>query len=109
MLMLALSFCIGFSVSAQVPEKENEDMPTQEKPIANQDGEHWIMKDGKVIHVEMGVETIMDTETEVNGVWIRPNGQVVKKDNKVIQLKEGQYVDSMGKIHKMKKKMSKDK
>jgi hypothetical protein len=49
----------------------------------------------------------MTTETQVGDVWIRPNGEVVMKDNKVVHLKADQYLDAEGKIHTMKQKMMK--
>src|SRR5690554_4605077 len=101
-LFVALFTWIGFSASAQ-EEKKEERKETERK--MDQDNHYFIMKDGKIMEMKDGKVTEMTTETQVGDVWIRTNGQVVKKDNTIVKLKEGQYLDDQGKIHD---KMNKD-
>lgn len=108
-LFVALFTWIGFSASAQV---QKEDTKKEEKKGAkmDQNKHHWMFKDGKVMEMKDGMATEMTTETQVGDVWIRTNGEVVQKDNKVVQLKAGQYVDEEGMIHTMmRKKKTSDK
>jgi hypothetical protein len=130
-LIVALFTWIGFSASAQItkdtattetrtdsnkriepkmdPQMDSIDMRNDhwKKNSSRMDSmnHYWIFRDGKVMEVKDGREEEMTTETEVNGVWIRTNGEVVMKNDKVVSLKEGQYLDKEGKIHKMKDKM----
>lgn len=106
-LFVALFTWIGFSASAQ--ETQKDDRKDSEMKM-DQNKHHWKFKDGKVFEVKDGKKMEMTEETQVGDVWIRTNGQVVLKDDKVVQLKEGQYVDEDGKIHdKMDKKKMPDK
>jgi hypothetical protein len=110
-LFVALFTWIGFSASAQVMKdstkkemrKESKEMKKESK-MDHRMTHHWIVRDGKVMEVKDGKEHHMTTETEVGGgVWIRPNGEVVMKDNKVVHLRSDQYLDTKGKIHTMMK------
>ncbi len=99
-LFVALFAWIGFSASAQdQKERTKKDHQKDSKMDMNQNKHHWIFKNGKVMEMKDGKSTEMTTETQVGDVWIRANGEVVMKDNKVVQLKEGQYIDDKGMIH----------
>ena len=97
-LFVALFAWIGFSASAQERESEKKDKK-ESKMHMDKDKHYWVFKNGKVMEMKDGKSTEMTTETQVGDVWIRVNGEVVMKDNKVVQLKEGQYVDDKGMIH----------
>ena len=115
-LFVALFAWIGFSASAQITrdsatneprtepkERIENNLPVDDFKVHNPQMDnmknHWIVRDGKVIAVRDGKEQEMTTETEVgDGVWIRTNGDVVTKDNKVMRLKDNQYLDEKGKI-----------
>lgn len=121
-LFVALFTWIGFSASAQVTKDSTTKVPRTDSkkvidvkppiddfqvhhPQIDRMKNHWIVRDGKVMEVKDGKEQEMTTETEVSeGVWIRPNGDVVTKDNEVIRLKDNQYLDEKGKIHDKKMK-----
>ena len=97
-LFVALFSWIGFSASAQVRKETQKEHPTETKKMEKA-SHHWYFKDGKVMEMKNGKETAISAETKVGDVWVRPNGEVVMKDKKVVHLKEGQYVNSEGKIH----------
>lgn len=109
-LLVALFSWIGFSASAQVHKEETKKEEKKEaKMKMDHEKHHWVWKNGKVMEMKDGKSMHMTTETQVGDVWIRPNGEVVMKDNKVVHLKEGQYVDSKGEIHNMMKKKMEEK
>lgn len=106
-LFVALFAWIGFSASAQVPKETKKEMKKESKTKMDSEKmqhnmHHWTFKNGKVMEMKDGKTTEMTTETKVGDVWIRPNGEVVMKDNKVVHLKADQYLDAEGKIHTMK-------
>lgn len=98
-LLVALLSWIGFSATAQEQKKEQHKEGHRMK--MEHQKHHWFWKDGKVMEMKDGKAVHMTTETQVGDVWIRPNGEVVKKDNSVVQLKKGQYVNESGEIHEM--------
>jgi hypothetical protein len=109
-LFVALFAWIGFSASAQVKKETKKEEQKESKMQMDHNKHHWTFKNGKVMEMKDGKETVMTTETQVGDVWIRPNGEVVMKDNKVVHLKADQYLDAEGKIHTMKhEKMMKKK
>lgn len=116
-LFVALFAWIGFSASAQVrkesKKEEHKEEHKESKMKMDHKMHHWVVKNGKVMMMKDGKETVMTTETRVGDVWIRPNGEVVMKDNKVVHLKADQYLDAKGMIHHMDKmkteKMNMDK
>lgn len=102
-LFVALFAWIGFSASAQDQKERTKDQHKDSKMQMDKNMHHWVFKNGKVMEMKDGKSTEMTTETKVGDVWIRTNGEVVMKDNKVVHLKEGQFVDEKGKIHDMDK------
>lgn len=109
-LFVALFSWIGFSASAQVQKETKKEERMESKMQMDHNKHHWTFKNGKVMEMKDGKETEMMTETKVGDVWIRPNGEVVMKDNKVVHLKADQYLDDEGKIHTMmREKMMKKK
>jgi hypothetical protein len=104
-LFVALFAWIGFSASAQVHKESKKEEQKEEQREAKMQMDHnmhhWVFKNGKVMEMKDGKSTEMTTETHVGDVWIRTNGEVVMKDNKVVHLKADQYVDEKGKIHTM--------
>ncbi|WP_164112168.1 MULTISPECIES: DUF6799 domain-containing protein [Sphingobacterium] len=100
-LSVALISWIGFSASAQEQKKEhNKEKHHMQKEHSMQ---HWCWKDGKIMEMKDGKSMQLTKETKVGDVWIRPNGEVVMKDKKVVQLKADQYLDHTGAIHQMMK------
>ena len=113
-LFVALFTWIGFSASAQVKKETKKEERKEEQKEAKMQMEHkmhhWTFKNGKVMEMKDGKTMEKTTETKVGDVWIRPNGEVVMKDNKVVHLKADQYLDEKGMIHTMKhEKMMKKK
>lgn len=107
-LFVALFAWIGFSASAQVQKESKKEEHKESKMKMDHNMKHWVVKNGKVMMMKDGKATEMTTETRVGDVWIRPNGEVVMKDNKVVHLKAEEYLDAKGMIHHMdKKKMEK--
>ncbi len=104
-LFVALFAWIGFSASAQVKKETKKEEHKESKMQMDKNKHHFVLKDGKVMEWKDGKSTMMMTETRVGDVWIRPNGEVVMKDNKVVHLKEGQYLDEKGMIHNMDRNM----
>ena len=131
-LFVALFSWIGFSASAQVRKESTKKEVHKESKMGKDHKEskmktdheksemkmghqnhHWVYKDGKVMEMKDGKSTEMKSETHVGDVWIRPNGDIVMKNNKVVHLKADEYLDSKGMIHHMEKmkteKMNMDK
>lgn len=114
-LFFTLFAWIGFSAVAQVKEttKTNQQRPPENRSQVNkmdQDttkydrmSEHYLLQNGKIVYMNNGTESPFDQEKEINGVWIRPNGDVVMKDSKIVRLKENQYIDAKGRIHPLPK------
>lgn len=110
-LFVALLTWIGFSASAQIrtdssrqnmplrTDSMQQDMPRPMEMQQNQNPSHWTFKDGKVMEMRDGKSSELKSERKIGDVWLRTNGQVVTKDNKVTQLREDQYIDEDGKIH----------
>jgi hypothetical protein len=57
------------------------------------------MKNGKMMVMRNGLELMADYTTS-KGVTIKPDGTVMKKDGTSMMMKEGECVDSEGKVHK---------
>lgn len=101
-LLVALISWIGFSASAQEEQKEHQKKEHHMKMEHSK--HHWFWKDGKVMEMKDGKAVHMTTETKVGDVWIRPNGEIVMQNNKVVHLKAGEYLDEKGVIQQMMKK-----
>lgn len=100
--LVVLFSWIGYSATAQEQQKESQ---KKEHHMKMEPSKHrWFWKDGKVMEMKDGKTMHMTTETKVGDVWIRPNGEVVMKDNKTVKLKESEYLDNNGVIHQMMKK-----
>jgi hypothetical protein len=66
----------------------------------------YIMKDGKLMVLHDGVELMTDYTT-AKGVTVKPDGTIMRKDGTATMLKEGECVDSEGKLEKKGEKENK--
>jgi hypothetical protein len=63
------------------------------------------MKDGKLVVMHEGI-AIISNATLKNGVMIKPDGMVTKKDGSTMMLKEGECIDKDGNMMMEEKKMN---
>jgi len=57
-----------------------------------------IMKAGKVWLSKDGVMTVLDKEIRMNGTLVRPDGSVILRDGKTVQLLDGDRITAEGEL-----------
>ena len=92
MLLLAV-LVLGMPVFAQEGTKKpatQTDMKVNPTSVIMKAGKVWLSKDG--------VMTVLDKEIILNGTLVKPDGSVVLRDGKTVQLLDGDRVTAEGEL-----------
>ena len=93
--IILVSMSLIMLAGTVVAQSHQEEQKTQQNAVEK--NEHFMMKDGKMLHNMHGKEMQMQTDmTLKNGMMIKPDGSYQLKNGKQFQLRDGQCMDMNG-------------